>query len=865
MSESNNGLKNPCLCANLTSLAMFGLWPFQSEKFLNSKILRKVHFAFGLFAYCVNWLFLASQYIDLYKIWGNLENMTTNISVTSLTTIGVVKIFTFYGYRNKLDSLITEISRVEVNIIKNQCSGVKSLLYEYVKTARRVTYFFWTLTFCTILVFFIIPPIEYKLSSTYHKTYSNGSEYWTYERPMIFSTWFPFDKYSIPNYYIAYLIHILFGLLGASYHAIWDMFVISMMVHFIGQLRILQRNLAETTNVAELDPELIRNDVKVGHEDKFLTDLNQDKTIDSREVWDVIKHKRLVDCVNHHRYILKYTHDLNSIMRPVMMLYFIVCSIMLCAIGFQASLYGFSIRLCFMLEFLMSMMIQLFLFYWHGNEIICENENLLFSMYCCEWFKESKRFKTSFLIMTDGFKLPIKFTVGSFYDMSLPTFVASGRFKFPIFQTGGQTPRRDPDERYMDERSASKVIGEIRKKCGMRCIKADLNLGYLFAFDNSCAIRMYEMGKLVVFVRFALNFLINNNALMTKLRTIQFTGSMVPKNVRPLYLWAFHIHRMFINLIWLSLIIAFIGDIVSVGDNLILLGEDVCVLISFVFVISKYLVILTNYNELERVAERIMIIGEKNHKEDTAKLYYHIRKKYIIVITGITVLFHVLSVLLLIALIMSAPKGGLPLRAYYPIDLNKKYLFALIFLHQLLGLFYVLNSIVASDSTCATNDFEVQSVAKIRLKELIKRHQYIIQLAKELNAITSPQLSAQLFASNFMICLTGFEATLTINDTIVFLRFLVHLVSALFQLLFWCLHGEIIFSKSIAIANSVFYNLNFITDKSTITNLKIVIARCQKPVFIKAGRINKFNLATFLTVVKGSYSYFALLRTLNDS
>lgn len=295
MSESDNGLKNPSLCVNLTSLAVFGLWPFQSKKFLNSKTLRKIHFTLGLIAYCVNWLFLASQYIDLYKVWGNLENMTTNISVTSLTTIGVIKIFTFYGYRKKLDELVTEISRVEVNIIKNQCSRVKSLLYKYVKTARRVTYFFWTLTFCTILVFFIIPPIEYKLSSTYHKTYSNGSEYWTYERPMIFSTWFPFDKYSLPNYYIAYLIQIIFGLLGASYHAIWDMFVVTMMVHFIGQLRILQKNLAETTNEAKLE-----------HKNKFHTDFNKDKAIASQEVWDAIKHKRLVDCVNHHRYILKY-------------------------------------------------------------------------------------------------------------------------------------------------------------------------------------------------------------------------------------------------------------------------------------------------------------------------------------------------------------------------------------------------------------------------------------------------------------------------------------------------------------------------------------------------------------------------------
>ncbi|XP_077294864.1 odorant receptor 10-like [Arctopsyche grandis] len=116
-----------------------------------------------------------------------------------------------------------------------------------------------------------------------------------------------------------------------------------------------------------------------------------------------------------------------------MMLYFILCSLTLCATLFQASLYGLSVRLFFMLEYVLSMMLQLLLFYWHSNEVIIERERLAFALYSCNWFNESKRFKTNLMILKEGIKLPINYTVGPFYAMSLPTFVAILRASYSYF------------------------------------------------------------------------------------------------------------------------------------------------------------------------------------------------------------------------------------------------------------------------------------------------------------------------------------------------------------------------------------------------------------------------------------------------
>lgn len=290
--KNENASKNPLLFTNLTSLAIFGLWPFQSEEFLNKKYLRYIHFAIGLIVYCLFFAFLITEYIELYYVWGNLEDMTTNMSVSCLYTVGVVKIYSFYGHRNKLKYLIGKVSNIETNILKYQSIRLKTILYEYIKSARRITYFFWTLTFCTILVFFVIPPIEYRFSSTYRIVFENGTEFWSYQRPMIFSSWFPFDKYAFPNYLIAYMYQVFMGSVGASYQAIWDMFIVAMMIHSIGQLRIL-RSIME---------DLTKDDMPV---DK-VSDWSMNQNKDLKRMWDNIKHKRLVDCVNHHRYIIRF-------------------------------------------------------------------------------------------------------------------------------------------------------------------------------------------------------------------------------------------------------------------------------------------------------------------------------------------------------------------------------------------------------------------------------------------------------------------------------------------------------------------------------------------------------------------------------
>ncbi|XP_077294865.1 uncharacterized protein LOC143917257 [Arctopsyche grandis] len=302
MTPSENEAKNPLLCVNITSLALWGLLPFQNEKFLKNKRLRRLHFVLGFMTFMIFIIFVITQYIELFYVWGNIGKMTTIMTVSCLYTVTILKIYTLYGNRKKIYSLIEDVSKVEISIIKYQNSELQDILRGYIKMARRASYVFWTATVITALAFFTIPLLEYRLSSTYHRIYDNGTEYWSYVRPMVFSSWLPFDQYAYPNHMFVYIFHVAIGSIGGGFTSCWDMFVISMIVHSIGQLRILTRNLIEITKRdVELDEELCS---KMMNDGKFKVTSKPEAI---RKMWENIQHKRLVDCINHHRHIRRYT------------------------------------------------------------------------------------------------------------------------------------------------------------------------------------------------------------------------------------------------------------------------------------------------------------------------------------------------------------------------------------------------------------------------------------------------------------------------------------------------------------------------------------------------------------------------------
>lgn len=320
--------ENPLLFRNLKALQIVGMWPPKSNR------LKPIYHVYSRLVFVWFVCFTTSQFVEIYFVHSDFKELTSNAGVSLLYAVAIAKVYLVLFKRPRIKKLVEIIRESELAIMQSDQTTTKKILRDYILQNWGVTKKFWLLTFWTILGFFISPTLEAFLIGPQEIFLKNGTGSGRFRRPLVFSSYFPFDKYTNGHYQLAYGLQTISGTIGASYLGIWDTFIVALMIYAIGQFRILQHSLKT------LDPTLA--------DDSF------------------------VSCIKHHCKIIKYVKDLDKLISPVMFLDFGVCSLMLCAIGLQAILEGPSVRLAFTIEYLIAMLIQLFMFYWHANEIMLE-------------------------------------------------------------------------------------------------------------------------------------------------------------------------------------------------------------------------------------------------------------------------------------------------------------------------------------------------------------------------------------------------------------------------------------------------------------------------------------------------------------
>lgn len=164
----------------------------------------------------------------------------------------------------------------------------------------------------------------------------------------------------------------------------------------------------------------------------------------------------------------------------------------------------------------------------------------------------------------------------------------------------------------------------------------------------------------------------------------------------------------------------------------------------------------------------------------------------------------------------------LPFRARFLFDISDGWGYRLAYGFQVLTVLFLVQNIIFMDNIgiCAINDitlhfsklsYQFEHVldrcandriydknmhrieSKHRLYKLIDEHQHLISLSDYLNRTFRSMFFAQFIGSMAIICLTAFEATLTMNDPMIFFKFLIYMFAAFAQLLCWCWVGNKIF------------------------------------------------------------------------
>ncbi|CAK1603746.1 unnamed protein product [Parnassius mnemosyne] len=333
--------------------------------------------------------FVLTQYMELFAIKSSLDLVLTNLKISMLSIVCIVKANTFVFWQGKWRELFDYVCKAD-KYERDSKDPVKARIVDsYTKYCRRVVHFYWILICMTVVTVVNTPLLMYLSSSNYRKALHNGTELF----PHIFSSWVPFDKYNPPGSWIMILYHTVMCIYGGGIMAAYDTSVMVIMVFIGGKMDLLR----------------VRCKQIFGTNDLGVDDKQAEANI--RELHDI------------YVLLMKNSQLFNSLLSPVMFFYVIMCSSVLCFSAFQLTSANDATQKLLMAEYLVFGITQLFLFCWHSNDVLVKSGNVTFGPYESEWWTAGLRQRRNILLLAGQLRRVHMFTAGPFTNLTLLTFI----------------------------------------------------------------------------------------------------------------------------------------------------------------------------------------------------------------------------------------------------------------------------------------------------------------------------------------------------------------------------------------------------------------------------------------------------------
>ncbi|KYN00617.1 Putative odorant receptor 9a [Cyphomyrmex costatus] len=150
---------------------------------------------------------------------------------------------------------------------------------------------------------------------------------------------------------------------------------------------------------------------------------------------------------------------------------------------------------------------------------------------------------------------------------------------------------------------------------------------------------------------------------------------------------------------------------------------------------------------------------------------------------------------------------------------------------------------------------------------LIKRHSYLIRLARELANTISFILLIQLSILSLQLCIVGFQLILALknSDTAMAVKSIMVQSTFLSQLTLYSFIGDYLKSQMEEVGLCVYQNNWYDFPTKLTRNLAFIIMRSESPVTLKAGHFIVVNLSTYMSILKASITYLSVLRVMVET
>ncbi|XP_046972726.1 odorant receptor Or2-like [Vanessa cardui] len=369
----------PLLGPNIRALKFWGL-------ILPTQTLKKLLY---IFLHLTVIIFTATEYAEIWFVKDDMNLLLTNVKITLLATVSVSKVTSFLIYQEKWNNIIDYVNRADM-IQRNRDVLKDSIIERYTKYSRKITLSYILLMYTTV-VFVISQPIyKYVFSETYRENIKNGTENYA----QVVSSWVPIDKNTVKGHIIACFYQSYAAIYGGGWITSFDTNAIVIMVFFKGELEMLRIDSSNIFGSA---------DFVLSHEEFQL---------------------RLKNCYKRHVELIKFIRLFDSCLSPIMFLYVIVCSIMLCATAYQITIETSTMQRFITVEYLIFGVAQLFMYCWHSNDVLYVSRDSSLGPYESIWWTRNVSEQKDINILVDQFNRVIVFSAGPFTNITVATFIS---------------------------------------------------------------------------------------------------------------------------------------------------------------------------------------------------------------------------------------------------------------------------------------------------------------------------------------------------------------------------------------------------------------------------------------------------------
>ncbi|GAB1866219.1 Odorant receptor [Camponotus japonicus] len=336
-----------------------------------SSYKRFLYHIYAIFIFLLISTFTLSQFLDLILIVDNPDDFTDNFYMLLAMIISCCKMSSLLVNRDNI-AMLTDV------FMKKPCIPIEP---DEIEIRRK----FDKLIEVNTLHYAIL--IEFSSSSSVVQ--SLLTDYW--EGKLTFRAWLPFDYSSTILFHFMYF-HQLIGLLvGALLHVACDSLICGLILHICCQIEILNYRMQR----------VIRNP------------------------------KILRDYVIQHNLMIKFAFMMNKKFRLTITFQFIVSTMVVCVTLYQLTKTNANVIQLGL--YMLSMLTQIFLYCWYGNEVKLKSMQLTNNLFEIEWLMLREDVKKDLLTITRCGTVPIEFTSAYIFPMNLDSFVGLLKMSYSTY------------------------------------------------------------------------------------------------------------------------------------------------------------------------------------------------------------------------------------------------------------------------------------------------------------------------------------------------------------------------------------------------------------------------------------------------